>query len=201
MKKCDFVIRHSDQLVHTACIHWTTSIHHPTTATNFTQQRWQSNRKSKVRFTLKTDNTRQTNYRNKCHLLLQSFPGNEQHTKQAGWFSRPDCDPSSECPRASIAVRRRAAGSIRISRRASCCCSSAIAGIAIGANFTIYLLRQFCSNRVHFLQYTGDTDAKMMDQNFEIRIVIFENYLKFSKRRRAVPLQPIWTIMVAAELL
>ena len=39
-----------------------------------------------------------------------------------------------------------------------------------------------------------------MDQNFEIRIVIFENYLKFSKRRRAVPLQPIWTIMVAAKL-
>jgi len=29
------------------------------------------------------------------------------------------------------------------------------------ANFKIYLLRQFCSNRVElFLQYTGDTDAK-----------------------------------------
>ena len=26
----------------------------------------------------------------------------------------------------------------------------------------------------------------MMDQNFEIRILIFENFLKFSKRRRAV---------------
>ena len=39
-----------------------------------------------------------------------------------------------------------------------------------------------------------------MDQNFEIRIVIFENFLKFSKRRHAVPLRPIWTIMVAAKL-
>jgi len=28
---------------------------------------------------------------------------------------------------------------------------------------------------------------KMMDQNFEIGIVMFENFLKFSKRRRAVP--------------
>ena len=40
----------------------------------------------------------------------------------------------------------------------------------------------------------------MMDQNFEIRIVIFENFLKFSKRCRVVPLQPIWTVMVAAKL-
>jgi len=30
--------------------------------------------------------------------------------------------------------------------------------------------------------------------------VIFENFLKFSKRRRAVPLRPIWTIMITAEL-
>jgi len=58
--------------------------------------------------------------------------------------------PSSQCPRASIAACCRGAGSIRISRRASCCCSSAIAGIAIGANFKMYLLRQFCSNRVKF---------------------------------------------------
>jgi len=41
----------------------------------------------------------------------------------------------------------------------------------------------------------------MMDQNFEIRILWFlKNLLKFSKRRRAVPLRPIWTIMVAAKL-
>jgi len=30
--------------------------------------------------------------------------------------------------------------------------------------------------------------------------VIFENFLKFSKRRRAVPLRPKWTIMVVAKL-
>jgi len=30
--------------------------------------------------------------------------------------------------------------------------------------------------------------------------VIFENFFKFSKRRRAVPLRLIWTIMVAAKL-
>jgi len=39
-----------------------------------------------------------------------------------------------------------------------------------------------------------------MDQYFEIRIVIFENFLKFSKRRRAVPLLPIWIVMVVAKL-
>jgi len=33
--------------------------------------------------------------------------------------------------------------------------------MAIGADFKMCLLRQFCSNRVEFfLQYTGDTDAK-----------------------------------------
>ena len=39
-----------------------------------------------------------------------------------------------------------------------------------------------------------------MDQNFEIQIVIFENFFKFSKRRHTVPLRLIWTIMVAAKL-
>jgi len=109
--------------------------------------------------------------------------------------------PSSECPRASIAARRRSAGSIRTSRRASCCCSSATAGISIGANFKIYILRQFCSNRVDFLQYTRDTDAKMMDQNLKLEFCDFwVNFFKCSKRRHAVPLRPIWTIMVAAKL-
>jgi len=56
--------------------------------------------------------------------------------------------------------------------------------MAIGANFKMYLFRQFCSNWVEFfLQYTGDTDAKkMMDQTFEIRILwflrIFWNFQK-----------------------
>ena len=70
------------------------------------------------------------------------------------------------------------------------------------ANFKMYLLCQFCSNRVEILlQYTGDTHAKMMDQNFEIRILWpLRFFLKFSQRRRAVPLWPIWTITVAAKL-
>jgi len=109
--------------------------------------------------------------------------------------------PSSECPRALIAARLRAAGSMRISRRASCCCSSAIAGIAIGTNFKICLLHRFCSNRVKFFTILRrHRHKKMMDQNFQIRILRFLTFLKFSKRRRAVPLRPIWTIMVAAKL-
>jgi len=87
-----------------------------------------------------------------------------------------------------------------------CCCSAGtpvastdaarndrreVAGMA---NFKMYLLRQFRSNRVEFfLQYTGDIDAKNDGQNFE-------NFSKFSQRSRAVPLRPIWTIMVVAKL-
>ena len=49
------------------------------------------------------------------------------------------------------------------------------------ANFKMYLLRQFCSNRVDFLQYTGDTDAKKNGPEFSnSNSVIFENFLKFS---------------------
>jgi len=58
-----------------------------------------------------------------------------QTDKQAGLLLRLDCAPSSECPssecpQASIAARCCAAGSIRISHRAPCCCSTAIARIA-----------------------------------------------------------------------
>ena len=85
----------------------------------------------------------------------------------------PDCPPvpsapSSECPELRSL---HAAGSVRISRRAACCCSSAIAGIAMGANFKMYLLHQFCSNRVQFFYNAQETDAKMMNQNFEIQIL------------------------------
>ena len=91
---------------------------------------------------------------------------------------------SPECPRPSIPARRRAAGSIRISisRRASCCCSSAIAGIAIGANFKIYLIRQFCSNRAHFLQYTGDTDAKMVSRILKFEFGDFSEFFEIFKK-------------------
>ena len=103
---------------------------------------------------------------------------------------------------ASIAARRRAAGSITISRRASCCCSSAIAGIAIGANFKMYLLRPFCANRVEIFFAVHRRHRRKNDgpEFWNSNSVIFERFLKFSKRRRAVPLRPIWTIMVAAKL-
>jgi len=40
------------------------------------------------------------------------------------------------------------------------------------ANFKTYLLRQFCLNRVEFFYNTQETQTqKMMDQNFEIRIL------------------------------
>jgi len=42
---------------------------------------------------------------------------------------------------------------------------------------------------------------KMMDQEFwNSNSVILKNFLKFSKRHHAVPLWPIWAIMVAAKL-
>jgi len=109
--------------------------------------------------------------------------------QQAGGFLRPDCALGSECPRASIAARRHTASSITISRRASCCCSSAIAGIAIGANFKMYLLRQFCWNRVQiFLQYTGDTDAKNDRPEFwNSNSVIFDNFFEIFKKASCGP--------------
>jgi len=52
-----------------------------------------------------------------------------------------------------------------------------------------------------FLQYTGNTDATNDGPEFwNSNSAIFENFLKFSKRRHTVPLRPIWTIMVAAKL-
>ena len=73
--------------------------------------------------------------------------------------------------------------------------------MCIRDSFKIYLFRQFCSNRVKFFYNTQETQAqKMLDQNFEIRILWFLRIFKFSKRRGAIPLRPIWTIMVAAKL-
>jgi len=51
------------------------------------------------------------------------------------------------------------------------------------AKFKMYLLRQFCSNRVEFFYNTQETQTqKMMDKNFEIRILsflrIFGNFQK-----------------------
>jgi len=115
-------------------------------------------------------------------MIMSDRPTNRQTDKLVGFYGplRPQFRtppvpnvPSSECPPASIAARRCAAGSIRISGRASGCCSSAIAGITIGAKFKMYLFRQFCSNRVEFCYNTQETQTqkKMMDPNFEIRIL------------------------------
>jgi len=70
------------------------------------------------------------------------------------------------------------------------------------ANVKIYLLCQFCSNLVKFFTtHRRHSRKKMMDQNFEIRILWFLRiFLKFSKRRHSVPLWPIRTIIVAAKL-
>ena len=58
----------------------------------------------------------------------------------------------------------------------------------------------FESSRI-FLQCTWDTEAKNDGPEFwNSNSVIFENFLKFSKKCRAIPLRPIWTIMVAAKL-
>ena len=43
--------------------------------------------------------------------------------------------------------------------------------MAIGADFKMYFLRQFCSNRVDFYNTQGTQAQKMIDQNFEIRIL------------------------------
>jgi len=99
--------------------------------------------------------------------------------KQAGEFLRPDCAPSSERPQFRMPAVRNAPSFDRSTtpRRRfdynipasvvllqQCHCRNRHRG-------KLYLLPQFCSNRVEiFLQYTGDTDAKMMDQNFEIRV-------------------------------
>ena len=125
------------------------------------------------------------------------------HIQQAGWFLQPDCAPSSECPRASIAAHRRATSSIRISRRALRCCSSAIAGIAIGENFKTYLLHQSCSNQVQifFTIHRRHRRKKRWTRILKFEFCDFlKNFFKFAKRCCAVPLQPIWTIMVAAKL-
>jgi len=58
----------------------------------------------------------------------------------------------------------------------------------------MYLLRQFCSNRVEFFDNTQETQTrKTMDQNFEIRICDFWEVARSLCGR-------IWTIMAAAKL-
>ena len=65
--------------------------------------------------------------------------------------------------------------------------------MVIGADFKMYLLRQFCSNRVDFFTiHRRHRRKKMMDQNFEIRILwflrIFWNSQKASRGHSAADL-------------
>jgi len=127
--------------------------------------------------------------------------------KQTGWFLRPDCAPSSEWPQLGMPpsfdrctpprrqFNQNIAPSIVLLQQ--CQCRNRHRG-----KLQNYFLRQFCVNRVQFfLQYTGDIDAKNHGPEFwNSNSAIFENFLKFSKSRHAVPLRPIWTILVAAKL-
>jgi len=77
-----------------------------------------------------------------------------------------------------------------------CCVHTCVT--AIGEDFKMYLLCQFCSNRVNFFTI----HRRHRRKKWRTSILKFEfcNFSKFSKRRHTVPLQPIWTIMVAAKL-
>ena len=93
---------------------------------------------------------------------------NAPSSRICGQNPRNDADATFLDPHISVvdcrctAPRRQYTAAARYDRRE-------VAGMA---NFKIYLLRQFCSNRVEFfLQYTGDTEAKKTDQNFEIQIL------------------------------
>jgi len=134
----------------------------------------------------------------------------DRQDRQAGWFLRPIAFPVPNVP--SSEPRNNADATFldpyiccRLLGHAARHADSTSAArydrqeVAGMANFKMYLLRQFCSNRVEFFYNTQEPPTqKMMDQNSNS--VIFEKFLKFSERRRAVPLRPIWTIMDAAKL-
>ena len=84
-------------------------------------------------------------------------------------------------------------------RRQYCRCTLRSAGGCRNGKLKMYLLRQFCSNRVEFFYKTQDRRKNDGPEFWNSNSVIFENFFKFSKRRRAVPLWPIWTIMVNGQ--
>ena len=70
--------------------------------------------------------------------------------------------------------------------------------MAIGADFKMYLLCQFCSNWVEFFYNTQETQTQqMMDHNFEIRILwflrIFWNFQKGVARSLCGRSGPLWS--------
>ena len=125
------------------------------------------------------------------------------------WVLRPDCAPSSERQQFRMPPVRNAMPaelrSLHVCAAAARCCTLVLHSasseripfdwreVAGMANFKIYLLHQFCSNRVDFLYNTQETQMQKNDgpEFGNSNSVIFENFFKFSKRRRAVPLRPI----------
>jgi len=128
------------------------------------------------------------------------------HSVQAGWFYGPIAPPvlnapSSECPRASIAARRRATISIRISRRASCCCSRAIAGIVRRGKLQNLSPPSvlFESSPNFFAIYRRHRCKKWCTRILTFEFCDFWEFFEiFKKVLRGLRL--IWTIMVAAKL-
>ena len=115
----------------------------------------------------------------------------DKTTKQVGGFLRPDCAPSSKCPQFRMPLSFERSTMPR--HRFNCNIPASV----------VQLQQYHCRNRhrdklqnvsppsvlfeasLNFFYNTQETKTqKMMDQNVEIRIVIFGNFLKFSKRRR-----------------
>jgi len=61
--------------------------------------------------------------------------------------------------------------------------------MAIGADFRMYLLRQFCSNRVEFFLYTQETQMQKSDgpEFWNSNSVIFENFFEIFKKASHAP--------------
>ena len=75
-------------------------------------------------------------------------------------------------------------------------------GLAGMANFKCISSVSFVQIESKFFYNTQEIQTQKNDgpEFWNSNSVIFENFLKFSKMRHAVPLWPIWTIMVEAKL-
>ena len=145
----------------------------------------------------------------KCYLLTAG---------QAGWFLRPNCAPSSEPPQHRMPpVRNR--GIMRMQHfwvRTSvvdCRCTPSAMPQILPRHATIdgrlpEWQASKCISSASFVRIESNfftIHRRHRRKKWWTRILKFELwflriFLKFSKRRRPVPLRPIWTIRVAAKL-
>jgi len=147
---------------------------------------------------------RQTNSaENKGPSGLQS---GQQTDKPVG-FLRPNCAPRSECLQFGMPAERRAQFRVpnvprsriseeapfRICEHAQC---RVLERTSLQRAYVIPCQQQMGSSAVHRRHRCKNDGPEFWNSNS----VIFENFLKFSKRRLAVRLQLIWTVMVAAKL-